>query len=99
MPRSIAQISAALRRLTPILAYMPRARWQPGSTRPSTEPNAIVAPTHEKAMPVIVAPTDWHYWLEGTKDEALALIRPYDGAMFEQRATPLGEAAIGSWSR
>lgn len=54
----------------------------------TTSPNAIVSPWHPKAMPAILHPRDFNTWLDGTHDEALALVRPYDGAMTEQVATP-----------
>jgi putative SOS response-associated peptidase YedK len=43
----------------------------------TTEPNAIVAPIHLKAMPVILtAPEEFDLWLEGETMEALKLQRP-----------------------
>lgn len=42
----------------------------------TTEPNAIVAPIHPKAMPVIVAPEDAETWLTAPPAEALKLQRP-----------------------
>lgn len=61
------------------------------------EPNDVVRPWHPKAMPVIVAPADRDQWLEGDTDEALALVRPYDGRMTGQTGTPWfeGEQAGG----
>lgn len=43
----------------------------------TTEPNAVVAPIHAKAMPVILAREDWDTWLTGSTEEALALQRPW----------------------
>lgn len=41
------------------------------------EPNAIVAPIHPKAMPVILTtPAEWQTWLTAPTPEALALQRP-----------------------
>lgn len=57
----------------------------------TTSPNAIVAPWHPKAMPAILHPRDFTTWLDGSHDEALALVRPYDGPMIEQVATPSDE--------
>jgi putative SOS response-associated peptidase YedK len=46
----------------------------------TTEPNAIVRPIHAKAMPVILTgETEWHIWLSGQENEALALQRPLTG--------------------
>lgn len=56
----------------------------------TTSSNATVAPWHPKAMPVILHPTDFTTWLDGDNASALALVRPYDGAMREQVATPDG---------
>lgn len=39
-------------------------------------------------MPAILNPSDFSEWLDGSHDEALARVRPYDGAMTEQVATP-----------
>ena len=42
-----------------------------------TTPNEVVAPIHPNRMPTILAREDHAAWLEGTPEEALALIRPY----------------------
>jgi putative SOS response-associated peptidase YedK len=42
----------------------------------TTEPNAVVAPIHPKAMPVIVAPEDAGAWLTASPADALELQRP-----------------------
>lgn len=42
----------------------------------TTQPNAVVAPWHEKAMPVVLERADWDQWLTGSVEEALALQRP-----------------------
>jgi putative SOS response-associated peptidase YedK len=42
----------------------------------TTEPNAIVAPIHPKAMPVVIAPEDAHTWLTAPPSVALELQRP-----------------------
>ncbi|MGL6043438.1 MAG: SOS response-associated peptidase [Sandaracinobacteroides sp.] len=42
------------------------------------EPNAVVAPVHAKAMPVILPPADWAAWLEGAP--ARAFQRPLAAA-------------------
>ena len=40
-------------------------------------PNGVVAPIHDKAMPVLLmTPADVDAWLEGTADEALGLQKP-----------------------
>jgi len=43
----------------------------------TTEPNALVAPKHPKAMPVILMPADYERWLHGTIDDVLALQAPF----------------------
>ena len=60
----------------------------------TTAPNAIVSPWHPKAMPAILHPRDFTTWLDGSQDEALALVRPYDGPMIEQVETP-GDELVG----
>lgn len=42
----------------------------------TTEPNAVVAPIHPKAMPVIIAPEDADTWLTAPAADALGLQRP-----------------------
>lgn len=54
----------------------------------TTEPNAMVRPTHEKAMPVILPPAAHSPWLDGTADETRTLIKPYEAPMAQQVATP-----------
>jgi len=54
----------------------------------TTEPNHFVRPWHEKAMPVILQPADLTRWLDGAPDEALKLVKPYDGRMIRQVETP-----------
>lgn len=43
----------------------------------TTEPNAVVAPVHPKAMPVILREDDWDKWLESPAEEAMKLQRPW----------------------
>lgn len=67
--------------------------WRPTERGPAyafatTEPNAIVAPFHPKAMPAILKPDEWDQWLDGSAEEAAALVRPYDGPMDMQVTTP-----------
>jgi putative SOS response-associated peptidase YedK len=42
----------------------------------TTKPNAIVAPIHPKAMPVILPRQEWDTWLTGSVEDALALQMP-----------------------
>lgn len=56
--------------------------WRPGDGNAlfafaTCEPNSLVAPLHEKAMPVILLPEDHETWLHGSVDEALRLQAPY----------------------
>ena len=47
----------------------------------TTSANALMAPIHER-MPVLLNPTDWATWLEGSLEQAAQLIAPYaDGAL------------------
>jgi putative SOS response-associated peptidase YedK len=41
------------------------------------EPNALVAPCHPKAMPVILQPEDYERWLNGSLEEVKALQAPF----------------------
>lgn len=44
----------------------------------TTEANDLVRPIHAKGrMPVILRPDDYETWLKGSRDEALALIKPF----------------------
>jgi putative SOS response-associated peptidase YedK len=46
-----------------------------------SEPNGVVEPIHNKAMPVmLMTAADVERWLTGTLDEALELQRPADDA-------------------
>jgi putative SOS response-associated peptidase YedK len=49
------------------------------------EPNPLVAPIHEKAMPVILHPEDYGPWLEGETDEACSLAQPFPSQLMEVR--------------
>jgi putative SOS response-associated peptidase YedK len=50
----------------------------------TTEANAIVAPIHSKAMPVILTTTEeFDLWLEGETVEALKLQRPLPDRMLD----------------
>jgi putative SOS response-associated peptidase YedK len=41
------------------------------------EPNPLVAPLHEKAMPVILDPDDYDRWLDGEVDDVCSLATPF----------------------
>lgn len=56
--------------------------WRPTPEGPrmaflTCEPNALVAPIHPKAMPVILDPADHGVWLGAPMAEAVALARPF----------------------
>lgn len=53
----------------------------------TTEPNAVVAPIHSKAMPVIVHEDEWERWLTAPPADALTLQRPWpdDGLKIVKR--------------
>ncbi len=60
----------------------------------TTEPNGIVAPIHDKAMPVLLTTAqDVEVWLNGTLEEALTLQKPQpDDALV---ITPYDEKKVG----
>lgn len=65
--------------------------WRPGEERPyyaflTCAPNAMVGAVHPKAMPVILRPGEHGQWLEGSVEEACALVRPYPDAEMTQFA-------------
>lgn len=49
----------------------------------TTEANDVMSPIHDR-MPVIIHPNDFDEWLDPKTpaDKALALLKPYDGAMY-----------------
>lgn len=57
----------------------------------TTDPNDIIRPVHEKAMPVILTePGEWADWLGGGRD-SLHLQRPLPNHMLKISADPLNE--------
>ena len=48
----------------------------------TTDSNAVVGAIHDR-MPAVIAPEDFSLWLDGTDQEALALLRPADNSTFE----------------
>jgi putative SOS response-associated peptidase YedK len=47
------------------------------------EPNPLVAPIHEKAMPVILHPEDYDRWLDGDVDEVCSLASPFPSQLMK----------------
>jgi len=43
----------------------------------TTEPNELTKPTHAEAMPVMLTGDDIDIWLEGSTQDALALVKPF----------------------
>ena len=69
-------------------------RWSEGQPRfafLTCEPNPLVAPLHEKAMPVILQPEDYDRWLDGEVEDAVRVERVPDPAL---RAVVEGEAQL-----
>lgn len=64
------------------------AEWGAAYTMVMTEANTLVQPVHER-MPVILPPASWAQWLDGDPQDALALCRPYAGAMQIERTATL----------
>ncbi|WP_425488241.1 hypothetical protein [Microvirga mediterraneensis] len=53
----------------------------------TSEPNAVVAPAHSKAMPVILTtPEEYATWLTAPVEEALKLQRPLPDDMLHRMA-------------
>ena len=49
----------------------------------TTEPNALVAPKHPKAMPVILMAGDQERWLTAPAEEAISLVAPYPSQLMK----------------
>ena len=59
--------------------------WRPGEGGPfmaflTCEANATVGAIHPKAMPVMLRPADAAAWLDGSREDACALARPFADA-------------------
>ncbi|MDR6294300.1 putative SOS response-associated peptidase YedK [Inquilinus ginsengisoli] len=57
----------------------------------TTEPNSIVKPIHDKAMPVILRPDKWQAWLTTPDPIAMQLPLP-DGQLHVARVGPKGDS-------
>ncbi|AKM11787.1 hypothetical protein AB433_11825 [Croceicoccus naphthovorans] len=66
--------------------------WRPTETGPvfafcTTEPNALVAPLHPKAMPVVLMAEDQDRWLGDDAEDALKLVASYPSQLMTVAAT------------
>ena len=52
----------------------------------TTEPNALVAPIHPKAMPVMLDDEDYDLWLNGSWEQAQRLVAPYPSQLMNATA-------------
>jgi hypothetical protein len=57
----------------------------------TTDPNTIVKPIHEKAMPVILSPDKWQAWLTTSDPMAMQLPLP-DDQLHVARVGPKGDS-------
>lgn len=57
----------------------------------TTDPNGIVKPIHEKAMPVILTPDKWHSWLTAADPVAMQVSLP-DDHLHVARVGPKGDS-------
>jgi putative SOS response-associated peptidase YedK len=55
----------------------------------TTTANELGKPIHPERMPVILDPSDYDQWLKGSKEEALALLRPFPSD--QMRIARIGE--------
>jgi len=53
----------------------------------TTEPNAVVAPIHPKAMPVILHDDDYNRWLTGSWDDVKESVAPYPSQLMRVEAS------------
>lgn len=65
--------------------------WRPTDEGPvfaflTTEPNAVVAPIHPKAMPVLLHPDDEDRWLTAPLPKALELAAPFPSQLMRAKA-------------
>ena len=58
----------------------------------TTEPNAVVAPIHPKAMPVILHDDDYDRWLTAPWDELKDLVAPYPSQLMRVEGTAWADA-------
>ena len=58
----------------------------------TTEPNALVAPIHPKAMPVILHDDDYDRWLTAPWDELKDLVAPYPSQLMRVEGTAWADA-------
>lgn len=61
-------------------------RWSEGRPRfafLTCDPNPLVAPLHDKAMPVILQPEDYDRWLDGEEEDVCTLAQPFPSQLMQ----------------
>jgi putative SOS response-associated peptidase YedK len=72
---------------------------KPGFSMVTCNPNDLVAPIHPKAMITILAEVDWHRWLTGSYEDAVALQQPYPADLMMVRGPVLPTQKNNGWRK